>query len=283
MKKFLLWGLGILLVLLIGLGAVAGPFLVRFMHITVVDLDPQMRVFLGGGGNSIVLRSEDAQQVLVVDTKIGPAAKRLKAYVDSLGPDAQVTIVNTHYHSDHTGGNSLYPKAVIIAGDYPDAMWRQGTGSRVPDQKVPLGQEKVLTIGSETVRIYNVGQAHTSNDLVVYFEKRKLLHTGDLVFNGWNPVLRRASGANVGKWMLALDAVQKRYDIAVVVPGHGPIADKDALLAMREYFAMAYAALGNPSQRAELRKRYAKYFSLPGMSGVDQTLKFIEAEQKAKR
>jgi glyoxylase-like metal-dependent hydrolase (beta-lactamase superfamily II) len=280
MKKWMVGILGVLVVLLLILGIWLGPTLSRFLKVTVVDIDPQMKVFLGGGGNSIVLTSEDGKQALVVDTKIGPAAEQLKRYVDSLGKDVRVTVVNTHDHPDHTGGNKLFPQAVFIAGNYSNDEWKKMVGPRLPDEKIPVGGEKVMTVGSETVKIANLGQAHTSNDTVVYFVNRKMLHTGDLVFNHWNPVLRKDSNANVGKWIQVLETVINRYDATRLVPGHGPITDKSGLQAMHDYFADIYSAVGDSKKQARLHHKYADYYSLPGASGFDKTLKYIEAEKQ---
>jgi glyoxylase-like metal-dependent hydrolase (beta-lactamase superfamily II) len=280
MKKIWLWIWGFLIIALVALGVFMGPTLAKFMSMTRVDLDPQLKAFIGGGGNSLVLVSEDGKEALVVDTKIGPPAKRLKAYVDSLGPETHVTVVNTHYHPDHAGGNPLYPKAKIIAGAYPDAEWQKVVKDRLPDEKVPVGAEKVIPIGSETVRILNLGQAHTTNDLVVYFVNRKLLHTGDLLFNHWNPVLKSESGANVGKWILALETILKTFDLGKVVPGHGPITDKGGLQEMHDYFASIYAAAGDKQKLSALKEKYRGYFSLLGMSGFDQTVAYVEKEKQ---
>jgi glyoxylase-like metal-dependent hydrolase (beta-lactamase superfamily II) len=282
MKKFWLWLGGVLAVVLVALGIFIGPTLARFMQESTVDVDPQMKIFLGGGGNSIVLKSEDGKQALVVDTKMGPWAKHLQRYVDSLGPDVQVTVVNTHYHPDHAGGNKLFPRAKIIAGNYSDDEWKKVVKDRLPDEKIPVGTEKTLGVGSETIRILNVGQAHTSNDMVVYFVNHKLLHTGDLVFNHWNPVLRKDSGANVGKWIAALETVLKTFDIQKVVPGHGPITDKSGIQEMHDYFASIYAAAGDKSKLAALKEKYRDYFSLGNMTSVDKTAAFIEKEKSGK-
>ena len=150
---------------------------------------------------------------------------------------------------------------------------------RYPDEIIKPNEETILHIGTETVHVRNMGRAHTTNDVVVYCERRKLLMTGDIVFLRSHPVLFAKSGCNVASWINSLDSLYNRYDIAVLVPGHGKVTDRSGLLAMKEYFTSITESIGNPEKQAELKKKYKDYFSMPGISSFDKTLKFIEKER----
>jgi len=130
MKKILLI-VGLIFAIIVAAG---GVYLYRgyqkFMTVETIVLDPQLTLYLGGG-NSIVLTSEDGLSALVVDTKMRGAAETLRNYVKA----KNVTIVNTHDHFDHVGGNALYPQATIIAGEYTKEQWDKDSHklSRYPD------------------------------------------------------------------------------------------------------------------------------------------------------
>lgn len=251
----------------------------RYMTIEAIFLDPKCTIYLGGGGNSLALTSEDGATILLVDTKMKIAAKELRKAITA----PTVILVNTHNHRDHTEGNALFENARLIAGAYTPEQWRQGNASsRYPDETVKPNEEKILHIGTETVHVRNMGRAHTTNDVVVYCERRKLLMTGDIVFLGSHPVLFAKSGCNVTSWINVLDSLYNRYAIDVLVPGHGKVTDRSGLLAMKEYFTSITESIGNPEKQAELKKKYKDYFSMPGMSGFDKTLKFIEKERGEK-
>jgi glyoxylase-like metal-dependent hydrolase (beta-lactamase superfamily II) len=278
MKKVLII-VGLLIVVFI----VAGGFYSwkiyqQFGKVETVQIDPQLTAYLGGGGNSIVLTSEDGSKALVVDTKMGKAAKKLRETVKA----ADITIVNTHAHFDHTGGNSLYPSAKIISGAYTNEQWEKEAkkASRYPDVTLKPGEEKVINVGSEIVHIRNMGRAHTWNDVVVYCEKRKLLVTGDLVFIDMHPAVYAKSGANVASWIGVLDSLSKQYEIKTLIPGHGKISDQSALAVMKDYFVSIGDAIGNPDKQAELKKKYKDYFTLPCIFSFRNTTKFIEKERK---
>jgi glyoxylase-like metal-dependent hydrolase (beta-lactamase superfamily II) len=249
----------------------------KMMETETIRYDAQLTIVLGGGGNSIVLTSEDGKQGLVVDTKMAGAAKKLRKMVTA----SDITVINTHFHRDHLGGNNLYPSARVIAGAYTQEQWKQMAGkNRYPDETIQIGQEKVMTIGSETVHVRNMGRAHTWDDVVVYLEKRKMLVTGDILFLEKHPVLFASGGANIASWMPVLDTLQKLYDIKTVVPGHGPVSDKNSLAGLKDYFAGAVDAASHPEKRAAFREKYKALSSMPGMSGSDKTISFIEKEHK---
>jgi glyoxylase-like metal-dependent hydrolase (beta-lactamase superfamily II) len=277
MKKFLVIGGSILGLIILAVVIFGWHGYSKFMAVETIKYDPQLTIVLGGGGNSIVLTSEDGKQSIVVDTKMADAAKKLRTMVTA----SDVTVINTHFHRDHVGGNELYPSAHIIAGAYSQEQWKQMAGkNRYPDETIQIGQEKILPFGSETVHVRNLGRAHTWDDVVVYLEKRKLLVTGDILFLGRHPVLFASGGANVGSWISVLDTVQKLYDIKTVVPGHGPVADKSSLAMMRDYFADAEDAAAHPEKRPAFKEKCKALSAMPGMSGPDKTIGFIEQERK---
>ncbi len=279
MKKVLLIVVFLIVVIIAVGGFYFWKIYQQFGKVETIQLDPQLTVYLGGGGNSIVLTSEDGSKALVVDTKMRSAAKKLRDEVKA----SQIIIVNTHAHYDHTGGNALYPTAEIISGAYTKEQWDDDSRktSRYPDVVLKPGEEKVIKIGSETVRIRNMGRAHTWNDVVVYCEKRQLLIAGDLVFIDMHAALHAKSGANVASWIGVLDSLSKKYQIKTLIPGHGKISDQTALAVMKDYFVSIGDAIGKPDKQAELKKKYKNYFSLPGIFSFRNTTKFIEKERKS--
>ncbi|MCP4352798.1 MAG: MBL fold metallo-hydrolase [Desulfobacterales bacterium] len=277
MKKKLLIISALLIVILFFVGAYLWY---TYVVVKTIKYDPQLTIYWGGmNGNSIVLVSEDGSKALVVDTKAEDDAKDLRESITA----KDIIIVNTHSHYDHTLGNSLYPKATVIAGAYSKEQWSSDSDeSRYPDQTIEPKAEKVIRIGSETVHVYNTGRGHTRNDVVVYCEKRQLLVTGDLIFHEIHPVLYSKSGSHVGSWIKILEILSDKYSIKTVIPGHGRISDKSIITGMRDYFVRIRNAVNDKEKLANLKKEYAHYFSIPNMTGFDNTVNFIKNEQELK-
>src|SRR5260370_1851473 len=69
------------------------------------------------------------------------------------------------------------------------------------------------------VELIFVGPAHTTNDIVAWVPERKLLFSGDVIFNGGAPF---ALAGSVQGWLEALGRL-RGLGAETIVPGHGAI------------------------------------------------------------
>jgi glyoxylase-like metal-dependent hydrolase (beta-lactamase superfamily II) len=134
----------------------------------------------------------------------------------------------------------------------------------------------LIDLGNEKVHLYDLGQAHTLNDLVVYLSSRNVLFTGDLIFNRVNPVLMEESGTKVSQWIHALDLILIRWGDSKIIPGHGKVGDKEMVVSMRQYFIDMTAAAMNPSRENQLKDAYKDWMKLPNMSSPEKTIEYIK-------
>jgi cyclase len=174
------------------------------------------------------------QGILVVDT--GLNAQEGRKLLDEIRKVSQAPvrwIVNTHYHPDHRGGNSVVgPDAAIISTAF--------TRSQIPDSargnsvtETVGTQGLVLYVGGHEVRIYHPGPAHTRGDLVVYFPDEHAIATGDLFLTNSCPAMDEGDMEN---WIRALDQMLT-LPVEHVVPGHFELATKNELQHFRNYLA----------------------------------------------
>jgi cyclase len=142
-------------------------------------------------------------------------------------------IVNTHYHPDHRGGNSVVgPDAAIIS----TAFTRSQMPNSAPDYALneTIGAKGLtLYVGGHAVRIYHPGPAHTRGDLVVYFPDEHAIATGDLFLTNSCPAMDEGDMEN---WIRALDQMLA-LPVEHVVPGHFELATKNELQHFRNYLA----------------------------------------------
>lgn len=84
--------------------------------------------------------------------------------------------------------------------------------------------------------------AHTDNDAVVWLPERKVLFSGDLLFNGGTPFMFQGSIAGALETVLELE----RLGAETIVPGHGPVCGAEVFDAVRRYlrFVQDLAARG---------------------------------------
>jgi cyclase len=96
--------------------------------------------------------------------------------------------------------------------------------------------ELSLRVGDRELRLIEVGPAHTRGDTLVLAPAERVLFSGDILFSEAHPI---AWAGPVSNWIAACDRILA-MDIAVIVPGHGPLADLDAVRELRAYFEYLY-------------------------------------------
>lgn len=235
-------------------------------------IDNNLTLFLGGGGNSGILVTDSA--VVVIDTKMGIEAENLYTLAKEKAGGKKIIVINTHYHGDHTKGNMFYKGSKIYIGNYDKSFLAKNMDrENMPTDFVK--KDLTLHLGDETVQIFNLGQAHTFQDVVVYLENRRVMFCGDLVFNKINPVLKKESGANIDSWILALNAILMGWEINTLVPGHGAPGSKDIAINMREYLEDMQEAAENPEKADKLKSKYKNWVEIPEMTSMEKTIEYI--------
>ena len=166
--------------------------------------------------------------VVAVDSQFpDTAAMCVEGLLQRSGKAEIATLINTHHHGDHTGGNGVFrPKTKQIIGHenvpkymkstYDQALARRAQQSPPPTTPAPtepVVPDRTLTDtwaqdhGDEKISVKHYGPAHTGGDVVIYFEKANVAHMGDLMFNRLHPVIDRANGASIANWTTVLNKV----------------------------------------------------------------------------
>jgi cyclase len=91
-----------------------------------------------------------------------------------------------------------------------------------------------ISLGGEEIKVIYPGPAHTNGDSLVYFPGLKVVHMGDLLFNGLLPYIGAEAGADTANWMEKLREVSG-WDAEKFIPGHGPVGGREALLRLAAY------------------------------------------------
>ncbi|EME99530.1 MBL fold metallo-hydrolase [Streptomyces mobaraensis NBRC 13819 = DSM 40847] len=189
----------------------------------------------------------DGGRTLLIDT--APTVRRAELLRDAVaasGAPAPSLVVNTHHHGDHTYGNCVFaPEATIVGhagcreqtlavGPQLHAIWPwvEYGDVRITPATLTYTDELTVHIGDTEVRLIHPGPAHTVGDTVVWLPERRIVFTGDLVFNGGTPFIPFGS---LSGSLAALD-VLRGLDAETVVPGHGPVTDPGVYDTVERYF-----------------------------------------------
>lgn len=203
-------------------------------------------------------------------------AEEFSKLVKEIAGSKKIIVINTHYHGDHINGNNFYKGSKILIGNYGEEFLKKN----VKPEFMPNAFVKdslTLALGNDSVILYNLGQAHTLNDVVVYIKSRKLLFSGDLIFNKMNPVIKKESGADIDKWIKALENILAR-DINTIVPGHGKLGGKELASSLKQYFEDMKLAAAEPEKASELKAKYSDWFKMPMMSSPEKTIEYLKSK-----
>ncbi len=199
----------------------------------------------GRGGNIGVSVGPDG--VFMIDDQYAPLTDAIREAVRKLSEQPIRFVLNTHWHGDHTGGNENLGKtgSVIVAHD--NVRERMSTDQSMPffGREVPASPPMALPVvtfndemgfhlNGEEIRALHFARAHTDGDSVVLFRANNVVHMGDIYFNGLYPFIDSGSGGSIRGTVAAIDAVLPLMDADTrVIPGHGPLSDRDGLAAYR--------------------------------------------------
>ena len=271
-KKILLIT-GIILVVIIVVAAVyIYPSYKFFFTGGTIPIDKNLTIIQGGGGNSGILITDSA--VVVIDTKMSSDAEQLYKQAKEMAGSKKIIVVNTHYHGDHVKGNHFYQGCKIYIGSYDEKFLREELEpENMPNQFIK--DSLVLNLGNEILCLYNMGQAHTWEDMIVWLKNRKVVFTGDLVFDQINPFLVKKSGANVDMWIAVLDKILRIPDVSMFVPGHGLTGDKSIVESMKHYFEDMRNAAKDPAQEEAMKAKYKDWTEMPMMTSPGVTIDYI--------
>lgn len=149
------------------------------------------------------------------------------------------TVVNTHWHSDHVGANSLLQQqgAQLFASHVDaEALDQADPGcclAEYLDQPVPaysidhcIDDGDRLLLGDSEWEVIAV-PGHTPGHIALWNDEHQLLAVGDTLSTydvGWVNILREGTEA-LDRAISSLRRLHE-FDARLVLPGHGPIADR---------------------------------------------------------
>jgi glyoxylase-like metal-dependent hydrolase (beta-lactamase superfamily II) len=225
--------------------AAAPPVDFSEVKIKTTDLGDNVYMLEGQGGNITVAVAKDG--VIMVDGEYAPLHDKIKAAIATLSNQPIKYLIDTHFHGDHTGGNEPFAKdgAEVIAEINVKKRLAAGTTNGLTGVKTPPAPAGALPTktytGAYKIRLQgrvadlkHIANAHTDGDTYVWFKTANVLSTGDTFTNGRYPNIDFANGGNIKGMIAGTDAYLKLVnDKSRIVPGHGPIADKAALVEYR--------------------------------------------------
>ncbi len=214
----------------------------------VEQLRPTVAMLVGPGGNITV--GYGPGKLTIVDDQVGQISVRVLATVKSIDPRPVSTVINTHWHFDHAGGNEALAKqgATIVAHENVKTRLAAGgsivlggrTNKQDPAPAAALPTKTYTTTltlegGGDTLKLTHVDHAHTDGDTMVKWTRANVLDMGDVFVRYGLPFIDAQSGGTLRGMIKCVEAgLAQADDQTIIVPGHGEPATKKDLIAYRD-------------------------------------------------
>ncbi len=223
------------------------------IQITTIPVRDNIYVLQGSGGNIGVSVGDEG--TLIIDDQFGPLTDKISAAIAELTELPVTFVVNSHFHYDHTDGNTNFGHAgaYIVAQDNSRQRMESTqvlANGHVQEAYAAPGLPKITFFDSmrfyfngQTVDLVNTGAGHTDGDAQVYFREANVIHAGDMFVRYGLPFIDVNNGGTLDGM---IDAVANLASLinndTIIIPGHGQLSSRADLLEFRN---MLVAIRGN--------------------------------------
>ncbi|QBF84426.1 MBL fold metallo-hydrolase [Shewanella maritima] len=207
------------------------------VEISATKLTDSVYLLTGSGGNIGVSSGEDG--LLIIDDQFAPLAGKIERALRHLhqqgGGKADARpkyVINTHYHGDHTGGNSHFGEHGTILAHH-NVLKRLSDNPKTPKTALPVityDQGIHIHFNNDTLDVIHLGAGHTDGDSVVHWQQSNVIHMGDLYFKDRFPYVDLKGGGSVMGYRDNIAKILLKIpDDIQIIPGHGEMASKAEL------------------------------------------------------
>ena len=140
-----------------------------------------------------------------------------------------VMCLATHSHDDRAGGLEFYRQKGIktYTIKLTDELLKKNDKKRA---EYIIPNDIAFTVGDHTFRVYYPGKGHSSDNIVVWFNKEKLLYGGCFIKSTAVNDLGYLGDADVKEWEKSIKKVQTKFkNPKFVISGHEDWSSTDSL------------------------------------------------------
>lgn len=189
----------------------------------------------GVGGNIVCQTGADGK--MLIDCQFSAGAPHLLAALAAIDTKPLRLLINTHWHMDHTNANPDMHKAGARILAHVNCRKRLSTNQRIdfyhldvpalPHSGLPtetFATAATVDMNGENHSLQHTPRAHTDTDLFVHFPNHNVIHTGDLWFNGFYPLIDVGTGGTIRGMISGVHRCIALADNQTkIVPGHGKL------------------------------------------------------------
>jgi glyoxylase-like metal-dependent hydrolase (beta-lactamase superfamily II) len=140
-----------------------------------------------------------------------------------------IMCISTHFHADRTAGLEYYRSMGIrtYTSKRTDELSKKKHEKRA---EFLIYKDTLFRVGQHSFQTFFGGQGHTPDNIVIWFDREKILYGGCLVKSTEAEDLGNLSDANVKNWTATIMKIQHTFNNpGYIIPGHGDWSSKESL------------------------------------------------------
>lgn len=216
------------------------------VEIQTIKVADGVYMLVGAGGNIGVSVGEDG--ILMIDTQFAELIEKIKSAIAEISRGEIRYVLNTNWHYDHAYGNEPLGKSGALIIAHENTRMRMMSEQNYPDfdMKMPALPKAALPVltftdsltlhfNGEEIQVIHIEKAHSDADIVIYFRKANVIHTGDLYFTVLYPFIDVSHGGSIDGMIAAAERIISMIDENTkIIPGHGPLSNREELKTYRD-------------------------------------------------
>lgn len=225
--------------------------------------------FRNGGHYSIFVVTPAG--IIATDPINRDAATWLKAELQQRFNMPVRYLVYSHDHADHISGGEVFADTATVVSHERAREVIIGEKRPTAVPSVTFSERAMIDLGGTVMQLLYVGRNHSDNSIVMYFPVERVLFAVDFI-----PVnamaFRDFPDAYMPDWIESLRRVEQ-IDFDILVPGHGPLGNRQSVRAHREYLEDLHGqvlALAREGKSLDEVRRSVNLDKYRGWSGFEQ-------------
>jgi len=135
----------------------------------------------------------------------------------------------THSHDDRAGGLDFYRQKGVktYSGKLTDNILKKNNEKRA---EFIVPNDTTFTVGQHTFEVYYPGKGHAPDNIVVWFEKEKVLYGACFIKSADAKDLGYLADSDVKEWKKSIEKVKTKFKNPIyIIPGHEDWTNTESL------------------------------------------------------
>lgn len=135
----------------------------------------------------------------------------------------------THSHDDRAGGLDFYRQKGVktYSGKLTDNILKKKNEKRA---EFIVPNDTIFTVGNHTFEVYYPGKGHASDNIVVWFDKEKVLYGACFIKSADAKDLGYLADSDVKEWKKSIEKVKTKFKNPIyIIPGHEDWTNTESL------------------------------------------------------